>query len=629
MRSALALVALIGCNPPEGEDHTITINNTVTEPVPHQTTVTETNTVFVPTTPEVVVYPDVLTPVFVFQPYGLLGAYSHLLDLDLDGAGHLATAAFYPNVIDISDPAAVTTTGSFVEADSVAGRHHWVAVDGDEILVDGIKSALRRFSIQADGSMVEEANWPSATDRIQYGSDLENDRAYIALSQGGVSIRDRETLAIELGVIPAPDAVDVTVVDNTAYVLDRTLGFTTWDVTDAAAPVQLGALFLEGGYNSMTIEGGLAVVSAANFVHLIDLADLTAPAVCSSIETDSGVALRADVEGGTLVFAEYNDWQVWNITDPENPVFIGLEDAYDAALSVRIDGTRVYVGDWDLLKAYDLDPTASAPEIAYDWPLYVVAPAGFPAQAVEVVTNKGTQPLVVSNILCPVEGVSVSPTAFTLAPGASQALTVDLAFVMPSGDTHTCTILSDDPDEPAAPLQIEVNRDGLGVGELAPLTVLPDLDGNMHDLQADYMGTDTDADGVIDTGGKIVYVHLFSSNCQQCVSSMAAVQAQINEAFAGDPNFVSVSLDSSVVGLEDPTYLAEFTEGYGLTHDQVWVDWAQPAVAYYQWTITSTEAFAPYPRHFVVGRDGLIKYASYEADLGGAIQVLTDELAAL
>ena len=73
------------------QDPTKTKTITVTETVEVPVTVVETNTVTVTVEvpvepPPPVVYDDVMTPLDVYQVPGLLGAYSHLLDLDIDGS---------------------------------------------------------------------------------------------------------------------------------------------------------------------------------------------------------------------------------------------------------------------------------------------------------------------------------------------------------------------------------------------------------------------------------------------------------------------------------------------------------------------------------------------------------------
>lgn len=566
-------------------------------------------------------YGDVLAPAFLYVPFS-----GHLLDLDADAAGHIVTAAFDPSVIEVTDIANVHDVGVYdeVPADTSHGRYHWVSIDGKDMLSTGTKATVHRFEIQPDGSLVQAATWPWSNDHISYGSDLEGDRAYVCNALDGVSIRDRETLQTELGVIPAPDALDITVQGSTAYVLDRQLGLTIWDVNDPASPKQTGALPLKGGLASLVVEGTLATVSASTWVHLVDLANPEQPALLSSIRADAGVAVRADIEGNVLVFADYNAWPVYDITNPKKPVFVGQEDAFDAALSVKLVGKRAYFGDWGYLRAYDIDLTARAPEIDFAWPLYAGAHNhDEPLELVAVISNKGTEPLVVSDIVCPRVaqiGPKASPTSFTVNPGEAAPVTLTFDVAALEGDkTYECVIHSDDPDEPTAPLPIELEREGLNAGDPAPVTVLPDLDGTIHDLQADY-------------AGKVVYVHLFSTNCQQCVTSMATVQEQIQEAFGSDPRFFAVALHSSVVGTkfaQDPAQLALITEGYGLTHEQVWCDWNTPGVSYYDWEIKSSEAYAPYPRHYVVGPDGVVKYASYEADLSGAVTAIKDELAKL
>lgn len=592
------------CGAPDGEDTDDTTSADDTVDTPTEDTVDEpTDTPDEPVDTTPAPWTDALELVAIDQPPGLFGAYEHIMDLAVTGTGFLTVTGFNPQVIDVRTPTAPTTVERLeVPTYDQRGRYHRVKFDDGDLFTIGQHTDLVRLTVAADGSFTEAARRAGETERVNNGIDAEGDLVFLAAALDGVLIYDRATLQTVVGALDTANAVDVAVSGTTAWVIDREEGLVAFDLTHPAAPVRQGSLAVAGGLNALTVEGGLAVIAASSRTHLVDVRDPLHPALYATLDNGYGTALRADLSGDLLITANEIDWRLFDVADPAHPRLIGVEDSYDSALSVAIDGDYAYVGDWDLLKVLHIDRTARSPEIDFAWPLNVFATAGAPAQSSILVNNRGTEPLRVFDAWCP-QGVHLSPTTFELAPGASVAVTVDLDFVMPTMDTFTCFFSSNDADEAAAPLQIEVNRTGPTPGKPAPAFSLPDLNGEVHAL-SDY-------------AGKVVFIDLFSSFCQQCVSSVAHVQADIITEFEGDPDFQAIFLSSSAIGPEDPALLAAWVAANGVT-GEVLVDWNFPALIYPQWTITSTEGFAPYPRHFVVDQTGLIQYASFESDLTGA-----------
>jgi peroxiredoxin len=87
---------------------------------------------------------------------------------------------------------------------------------------------------------------------------------------------------------------------------------------------------------------------------------------------------------------------------------------------------------------------------------------------------------------------------------------------------------------------------------------------------------------------------------------------------------VGFAISSSIIGREDPDDLRQFVAGMGLTLT-VLADY--DATLYDEYRFDDPEAFAPYPRDFVVGRDGRIAYLKATLDVDAMNAVIEAELA--
>ncbi len=82
------------------------------------------------------------------------------------------------------------------------------------------------------------------------------------------------------------------------------------------------------------------------------------------------------------------------------------------------------------------------------------------------------------------------------------------------------------------------------------------------------------------------------------------------------------AISSNVLGVDDPTNVENYVDEMGLTMTTL-VDY--DVRLYDDYRLSETTAFAPYPREFIVDRDGTIAYAAATLDPAALAEVL-DEL---
>ena len=92
-----------------------------------------------------------------------------------------------------------------------------------------------------------------------------------------------------------------------------------------------------------------------------------------------------------------------------------------------------------------------------------------------------------------------------------------------------------------------------------------------------------------------------------------------------DQGLIVVAISSSTIGPEDPVALADYVATMGLTMP-VLLD-VDEAV-YNDYRITTGDHFAPYPREYIIDRDGLLLYAEPTIDVAAMPPIIEAALAA-
>lgn len=108
-----------------------------------------------------------------------------------------------------------------------------------------------------------------------------------------------------------------------------------------------------------------------------------------------------------------------------------------------------------------------------------------------------------------------------------------------------------------------------------------------------------------------------------CSSELPSLETDIWQTWKDDPEFAMFAVSSSTIGATDPETLADFAEGMGLTMP-VLSD--ADSTVYYDWYVNDPDAYAPYPREFIVDRDGYVIFVDTSIDVDAISAVITAEL---
>lgn len=165
------------------------------------------------------------------------------------------------------------------------------------------------------------------------------------------------------------DLTGVAVVGNRALLTDRREGLLVVDISDLAAPVELGRLPVSGGVTSVVASGSLAFVATDRRVLVVDVSDPTHPRELSRIETDSGSLIpfgTVVISGSTLVVSTGSGILFVDIADPAAPRVVSRFGDRSMGLRAATPEGLVFSG-WDSLALLDIGDPEFAKIIARRW----------------------------------------------------------------------------------------------------------------------------------------------------------------------------------------------------------------------------------------------------------------------
>lgn len=321
--------------------------------------------------------------------------------LDLSGTyACISTSWGYLHVVDVSDPTNPVDVGFNGQGGNPSTD---VFVSGGQVYLGGPK--LSRFLIQPDGSLQLTGQFPY-NNPTQSSVFVSGGHAYTTES-GDLVVFDVGTSGFPIvSVTSIGNARDVVVSGNIAYVGDGIDGVHVFDVSNPAAPVEIGtelthgasslllngtSLHVTGSYRfrvldvstptapsevgqfvsagsayDVDVAGNHAyVASSARGLHVLDISDRTNPVTVGHADVDAGAVLDLSTVGDIVYAAsQFAGLRVFDVQDPANPVEIAQHATPDYARGVSADGSHAYVADLSGgLRVFDVGNPAAPVEI--------------------------------------------------------------------------------------------------------------------------------------------------------------------------------------------------------------------------------------------------------------------------
>jgi hypothetical protein len=268
------------------------------------------------------------------------------------------------NIIDVSNPAAPESTGSF----DTAGDSYGIAVRNDLAFLANGWDGLRIIDISNPEEPYAIGNYD--TEELALKVKLSGDHAYVANSSEGLLILD---ISDPLNPIKAGQldfgigsARDVIIQENIAFVAQNNAGLRIVDISDVQNPQEIGFYDTEGYAYSVDVSGNYAYVADWDKgIRIIDISDKMNPFEIGYLE-DLGHLRSVAVSGNYAYVGLTNPYvKVVDISDPANP-FLVTQYFTARAYSILISDNYAYVSaGYNGMIIHDISDPTDPVEVGY------------------------------------------------------------------------------------------------------------------------------------------------------------------------------------------------------------------------------------------------------------------------
>jgi hypothetical protein len=357
---------------------------------------------------------------------------------------------------------------------------------------------------------------------------------FVALHAGGIGVfqynpvttgMDRITESV--GIVP--NAYDIHVVDEIAYVVDEHEGLYILDVSDVYNITEISHLYIGGIDRDVRYDNGYVYIAAGTpGFAIVDVQDPANPTLESLTPAYSTVT-RLGVHNDRVATAGWIDTRVYDVTNKSAPAIIGgvripKDKSYSndpsgerSDITARILGMDIYedwvfVGNWWIPYVYEImeDGTRTAPYLVLTEDVYYMSAGsvdpGMTGTYTFTASNDGNEPLTIWDTWVTNDKFVVTPTTAVIQPGGEQDFTVTFTagpdldeYLEPVEESGIVYIHHDDPNQGVAPFAdtaaglrkgfVIANAGGLDVGDPFPQTLGTDVvTGNLWDSSVEFAG---------------------------------------------------------------------------------------------------------------------------------------------
>ncbi len=414
--------------------------------------------------------------------------FAEMQDVELQGPRAYVFGVGGLQILDVTDPDAISLLGRWAPADDRADRLYRGAVSGSYAYGGARESGLVVVHLEPEFAPTLAARIESPGASYE-GCTVDGGYLYACRHAGGLeiySLADPAAPALVSAYPGLSNAWDVVVSGGVAYVADGAGGLSILDVNDPLSPALLASASTAGAAADVALNGDVLVVAAGSAgLEIFDVSDPADPVLVSTYDT-SGLAATIDIDGDLVFVADWDDVEVVDIATPSLPVAAGRENTPVRVMGLAVEAGRVYVADWSRLRIYDHGPTSRGDIELPSWFEFGPVPFGAVIDTVITVGNTGGGTITVTDIQIYDSDFELTPPlAFTVPPGGVVEVPLRFDNADLGEDITFVRIESDDTDEGVYTFPVigEPDPDELDLGDPAPPFTLTDLDGVTHELE--------------------------------------------------------------------------------------------------------------------------------------------------
>lgn len=233
-----------------------------------------------------------------------------------------------------------------------------------------------------------------------------------------------------------------------------------------------------GSAIDLRIDGNLcAIAVGAAGVDLFNIEDPEEPVFISNFNTPT-YAGHIGLDGDLVAVADWDRVMVYDISNREEPFLDGFKFTEVRAMGVDLRGSSVYLADWAPFIGY-AHGEIEGPDIEFS--TRRINPNGDALIDTSLfVYNYGNSELEIRDITCPAQQFEVDPREFSIDAGDSVEL--EITYLPDNqGNTQNMRIRSNDEDEASVNIALE-GAGGLSEGDRAPDFTAPLLAGGNYRL---------------------------------------------------------------------------------------------------------------------------------------------------
>jgi peroxiredoxin len=447
------------------------------------------------------------------------------------------------------------------------------------------------------------------------GIDVANHAIFVGLHGGGLGVYNYDAINgfTRVGALGGfTNAWGVAARDNHVFVGDGVDGLVTVDATDPANPIELGRVATGGQAKGVVVNGDFAYVAAGSAgVAIVDISDLKNPLVVAHAKMP-GTALRVAYSENRIFVAAWNDVRVYDVSTPAKPTFVAAvriprhfdyEDLNRELPTMRIFGVAaraqdVFIGTWENPFSYRLEPDRLAPNIRLPesaartdfGPLAMGASKTLPFE----VTNQGTAPLTLVDNWVSGSAFSVEPRQARIQPGETFKLNVTYVASSMDEEVGYLNIVSDDPAAPVRKAYLVGNSPGVTVGAPLPATTGAMLDGTSWTSE--------------ESKGSVLILTYFATYCPVCANHLPDMEERFWQTYK-DQGLNIVALNP-----KESTDQIGLVQSYCDTIKVTFPVGIEETASTYAAVTANFSGPNPFPVDVIVGKDGVVRYASHEYD---------------